>query len=171
MYRLLIGLLIVLSGSNLYAQNPYYGIPRYDGFYVEIGGGSGLENSIDTYLYKYKYKRKYFGEASIGYRKNNYRFELCQIYKKDSLHSYAGEYFSSGDLIEQSTMLNVYLDGYNKTHMTSFVGLGTGVSSLSISDTYSFTKKDASIPTFQSLIGFGYMFNQNLTLSLKYRLR
>ena len=134
------------------------------GVYVEAGLGIGLKDKINTKNADYFYDRDFLGSLAIGYQMNLYRVEIESRYKKDTIVS-QGNISAKGDLTKSTQMLNVYYSGYNSSRLVSTVGLGVGLSSVTL-DTQNL--EDSAIFTYQGIFSVGYRNTENITTSLKY---
>lgn len=143
------------------------------GIYLEAGLGTSLEDTQEIQSIEYVYDRGFSGNLALGYQADLWRFELEGLYSRDELYSFSN-YKAEGDLTQNSQMLNLYYSGYNKSNFVSTIGLGAGITNISVSD---FKQVGApqddiennSIASFQSMGSVGYMFNEHITCSVKYR--
>lgn len=156
-------ILMVLSSLELFAT-------PINGIYLELGAGLGIKDTIDTNkMFKYTYNKNYLAEIILGYQYENYRFELEQSYKKDTLYSH-GTAISKGDLIQNTKMINTYVSHRKKKTLTS-IGIGFGISTIKLNDVYTISMKDDNIFTSQAIYSVGYMFSDEFILTSKYTLR
>ena len=148
------------------------------GIYFELKGGVGLEDMRQTQKSNYIYERGYLGSLAIGYQANNFRFEVESRYKEDSLFStYLNDLEDisiGGKLISKSQMLNLYYSGYNKSKITTTIGGGVGITTISTKNLLKFdiAQKDLqnkNIFSYQGIFSIGYLLNESITLSTQYR--
>ena len=140
------------------------------GFYAEIGGGLGLEDTQKTESLTFVYDQGYFASLALGYQLDLFKFEFEEIYKSDKLHSVStdGKYSVpiDGELTMNSQMFNTYYSGYNReSKLFSTIGLGMGISTIDAAS----TTKDSGIFSAQAMLSVGYPVYENLILSTKYR--
>ena len=156
--------------SILLLNTCLFGAPS--GVYVEAGLGTSLENTQDIRNLEYVYDRGFYGSGALGYQANQFRFELEALYKTDKLYSF-NNYKAQGDLKQNSQMLNIYYSGYNKSNLVTTIGLGIGISNISVSDLKQVGApqddiENSSILSYQGSASVGYMFDEHFTCSLKY---
>lgn len=156
---------------SLFATTVVFGASS--GVYVEAGIEASIENTQNIQELEYAYDRALGTNIALGYQANLWRFELEAIYKTEKLYSFAN-YKAEGDLSQNSQMLNVYYSGYNKSNFVSSIGLGAGISSLSLSNLKQVNApqddiKNNTIPAFQAIGSVGYMLNEQITATLKYK--
>ena len=156
--------LLLLLSSNLFAVQ--------SGLYIELGSGLKSSDKLKTIDGKYTLNSNHTDFAALGYQIEKFRIEYEYRYTKNELESYS-DVKISGDVFNTSNMLNIYYSGYNKTKLVSSIGIGVGVSDISIEKIRYFTApkedtKEDSIPTAQAMFSVGYMINEDLTLSTKY---
>lgn len=155
-----ITVIVTLVQATLYAAP--------SGIYIELGAGVGLNDTQKTKSAQYVYDRKYIGSLALGYQYETLRIEIEERYKKDSLYSTPVSGGSSlkvsGDLVSDSQMLNFYYSGYNQSKLVSTVGVGAGVTSLSLGEII----KDKAIPSLQAMFSIGYMLSDSFTMSGEY---
>jgi len=142
------------------------------GVYVEVGAAKSLNDKLKSDNGDFVYDKGTIGSVMIGYQADLYRFELEGKYVKESLSSFSNA-SSSGDLLKNSQMLNVYYSGYNESKYVSSVGAGVGITNISTdrlkqnSTTLEDIKKDA-ILSMQGMLSVGYMMSQSVTATLNY---
>ena len=134
------------------------------GVYVEAGVGVGLKDKIKKKNADYFYDSALLGSLALGYQLDVYRVEIESRYKKDSVVS-QGNISAKGDLTHNTQMLNVYYSGYNSSKLVTTVGLGVGVSFVSLDEQ---NLEDSAIFTYQGIFSVGYRNTQHITTSLKY---
>lgn len=142
------------------------------GVYVEVGAGLGLEDSLKEKSADLSYDKDYIGSLAIGYQVDVYRFELEGKYQKSKLESY-GHKATSGDLTQDSQMLNAYFSGYNESKLVSSVGLGAGITNIKTDKMTQLgvSQKDIKsevIPSFQGMLSVGYKTTENFLTTVKY---
>ena len=149
-----------------------------NGVYLEFGAGLGLEDTLKTKNIDYKYEASFVGSGAIGYQYNSFSAEIEAKYQQDSLYSTSyGEHSNNiavdGDLIQSSQMLNFYYSGYNTSKLVSSIGVGVGITQISLENVTELDSKqedrtDNSVLSYQGMFSVGYMFTQDLTLLAKY---
>jgi hypothetical protein len=136
--------------------------------YIELGAGLGLNDTQNTKNAEYVYDRGYIGSISLGYQADKVRVEIEERYKKDDLYSTSIGNGTSlkvdGDLVSDSQMFNVYYSGYNDSKLISSIGVGAGITSLSIQDSI----KDDAILSLQAMFSIGYMIKESFIVTGKY---
>ncbi len=142
------------------------------GIYIETGVGMNLDSSLETKNATFHYDEDFIFNVALGYQANAYRFELEGKYAKNKLSSYNG-LATTGDLTQDSQMLNVYYSAYNDTRLITSVGAGAGISNLQITDMKQLgtAQKDITyntIPSFQGMLSVGYMLGTNFIITTKY---
>ena len=145
------------------------------GIYIEGNIGTSLSEDQEINSATYEYDTGALGSLALGYQMDLWRFEVEGTLKQNSLKAIKANdtYELSGDLIRQSTLLNVYYNGYNNSNLVSAVGLGCGVSSLT---TNNLSVSGQSVPnidadnifTYQASFSVGYILDEDWTLSFKY---
>lgn len=143
------------------------------GVYIETGASFSFEDTQNIQEHEYLYDRGFSANLALGYQANRFRFEIEGLYRADKLYSFEN-YKTEGDLTQTSQMLNIYYSGYNKSKLVTTVGLGAGISDISVTDfkQVSAPQDDIEndfIPSFQGMGSVGYMFNDHITCTLKYR--
>ncbi len=140
-----------------------------NGVYLELGLGIGTKNIMQTTTATYTYNRSPIGSVAFGYQVNNLRFELEGLYKEDPLASVLiGENSHlkvDGNLITNSKLVNFYYSGYNHSKLITSIGVGGGITSLSLQNTI----KDDAILTMNAMFSVGYQVSENLIINTKYR--
>jgi opacity protein-like surface antigen len=142
------------------------------GVYVELGAGLPLEDSLKGKGVNLSYDKDYIGNLAIGYQLDLYRFELEGKYQKSKLESSLG-HVASGDITQDSQMLNAYYSGYNESKLVSSIGIGAGITNikttnlkeLGVSQT---DIKSETIPSLQGMLSVGYQNTPNFITTLKY---
>ncbi len=147
-------LLSLLLSMQLYAVG--------SGVYVELSGGLGLNDTIEAKNGAYVYDKEYIGSVSLGYQADLLRLELEAIQKKDRLYSF-GAISVAGDLEQTSQMFNLYYSGYNESKLVTTVGIGAGVTAISLQEA-----EDKNILSYQGMFSIGYMSTQSLTITTEY---
>ncbi len=142
------------------------------GLYVEVAGGTGFGDELETKSASYVYDRGFIGSVALGYQMDKFRLELEGRYKKDELYSYLNV-VTTGDAVQTSQMVNVYYSGYNSSKIVSSVGVGVGVSSINLEDVTQLSTpqkdvKSSGILSYQGMFSVGYMITESITTSLKY---
>jgi len=138
------------------------------GFYIELGGGLGLSDTLETTNRLYVYDQGYLASASLGYQIDRFRFEVEERYKSDTLYSLStgGAYAIKvdGKLTTNSQMLNLYYSGYNQSNLITSLGLGVGVSSIDIEK----IETEDSVLSAQAILSIGYQITEHFISTLKY---
>jgi len=151
-------LLLLLQSSLFSIENTIY---------VEIGASNGLNDTIKSSNAEYIYDSQLAGSAIIGYQHQEYRFELQEIYKQDSLNGVKldnGRSISkSGDVKTSSHMLNYYYNGYNQSKFISSIGVGAGLSSIELDGI-----EEKSLLSVQGMFSVGYMMTEEFIFTTKY---
>ncbi len=160
----------LLLSSNLFSAQ--------SGLYLELGAGLGLEDTLKTKNIDYKHEDGFVGSGAIGYQYNSFSAEIEAKYQQDSLYSTSyGEHSNNiavdGDLIQSSQMLNFYYSGYNTSKLVSSIGLGVGITQISLEDVSELGSKqedrtDKGVLSLQGMFSVGYMFTEHVTLLAKY---
>ena len=157
--------------STLFLSSALFGAPN--GVYIEAGLGTSLEDTQTIQKIKYVYDRGFSGNVALGYQVNLFRFEVEALYRADKINSFSN-YHADGDLTQNSQMFNLYYSGYNSSNLVSTIGLGAGVSSISVENlkqvgTPQDDIENSSIPSYQGMASVGYMFDKHITCTLKYK--
>jgi len=138
------------------------------GVYIELGAGLGLDDTVETKNVNYVYNRAYISSVALGFQVDTFRVELQERYKRDDLYSASLGNSSSikvdGDFISNSQMLNFYYSGYNKSRLISSIGVGAGVTSLTLGDNI----KDDGILSLQGILSVGYQMSEDFITTIKY---
>jgi len=138
------------------------------GFYIELGGGLGLSDTIETTNRFYVYDQGYLASASLGYQIEQFRFEFEERYKSDNLYSLStGSAYAvkvDGTLSTNSQMFNLYYSGYNQSNLITSIGFGVGVSSIDIEN----IETEESIFSAQAILSIGYQITEYFISTLKY---
>lgn len=143
------------------------------GIYIEGGVGTSIEDTQNIQAHEYVYNKGFSGNIALGYQADLLRFEFEGLYRADKLYSF-DNYKAEGDLTQNSQMLNVYYSGYNKSNLVTTIGLGAGISNISVTDLKQVGApqddiENNSIPSFQGMGSIGYMFTDHVTGTLKYK--
>ena len=145
-----------------------YSFAAPSGFYIEVGGGLGLSDTIETTDKLYVYDQGYLASAILGYQANKFRFEFEQRYKSDNLYSQSidNTYHIKvdGKLITNSQMFNISYSGYNQSNLIATVGMGAGVSCIDLED---ITTED-KVLSAQAIFGLGYKISEYFISTLRY---
>ncbi|MEA2091835.1 MAG: outer membrane beta-barrel protein [Campylobacterota bacterium] len=160
-------LLSLLLATGLYGTS--------SGIYIEGNIGTSLSKDQEINSSTYEYETGALGSLALGYQMDLWRFEVEGSHKQNNLSAIKANdtYELSGDLIRQSSLLNIYYNGYNSSNLVSAIGLGCGVSNLKTNNLnvsgVSVKDIDANnIFTYQASFSVGYMLDEDWTLSLKY---
>lgn len=153
--------LLFLLNTNLFsAQN---------GIYIELGGGVGLSDTIESKTALYVYDSSYVGTLALGYQYSSFRFEIEERYKKDELYSttlLSGANLKvDGDLISNSQMFNLYYSGYNQSRLITTLGIGAGATTRKLQESI----QDDAIFSMQALLSVGYAISEEFIFTTKYR--
>ncbi len=147
------------------------------GPYIELGVGLGTKDTLKTHNVDYKYEDSYLGSIAIGYQLDSLSVEIAQKYKTGSLYSTSSKNHQNisaeGNLVHNSQMINFYYSGYNSSKFVSSIGLGVGVTKVSLEDVVEleYPQKDIdgeSVLSYQGMFSVGYMFTPSVTLLAKY---
>ncbi len=157
-------LLPLLLSLNLFAAP--------NGVYVEVGAALGLGDTLEATKGEFTYDRDYTGSLILGYQADLYRFEIEGKYKEEELKSF-GNVSSSGELTQNSQMINAYFSGYNESKYVSSIGAGVGITNISLKNLTQNSKAQEdvtndAIPSLQAMLSVGYMMSDNLTATTKY---
>lgn len=149
-----------------------------DGLYLQVGAGMGLEEKIKGENNSYIYDKGYLATAAIGYQYKSFSLELEGLYKKNELYSSTettiGKISVDGDLVQNTQMLNLYYSGYNRSQLVSSIGLGVGLTTLTLEDLVELESPqdkvtNKNILSYQGMFSVGYMFTDHITFAAKYR--
>ncbi len=147
------------------------------GIYVEVGSGVGRGSSLSSKSHNYSYNKGYLGSLAIGYQANLFRFEIEMRHKEDRLSSACvsglGDISVSGDLVQDTQMLNFYYSGYNSSNLVATIGAGVGITTINLKDLVELTArqdsiKESNIPSYQAMFSVGYSFNDSIIFTTKY---